>query len=198
MSELIRSDYFPTSVWYRQLENSGDLNFGIVGALNDRRRTDPEGDAISNKNGWQSSKKLHEEEEFSVIAGIVEQAVAEIARFLKAKDTVRPRVTHCWGNVNELGSYNVAHTHPNSFLSAVYYVTVPPESGDIVFYDPRVQMDGMRLPVTEVSAFTAPEVGYQPKPGMLLLFPSWLQHRVEISRSEIPRVTLAFNTSMFD
>src|SRR5262245_33480444 len=44
-----------------------------------------------------------------------------------------------WININRAGDYNVLHCHPGSFLSATYYVQVPPDmkGGEIVFRDPR-------------------------------------------------------------
>src|SRR5262245_8980280 len=88
-----------------------------------------------------------------------------------------------WINVNRAGDYNVLHCHPGSFLSASYYVKVPPamNGGEIVFRDPR----GPAVAMYETAGIDLPWVGsgmgipFSPAAGHALLFPSWLEHRVE-------------------
>ncbi len=43
-----------------------------------------------------------------------------------------------WVNVNRAGDFNILHSHPGCFVSAVYYVKVPPvmEGCEIFFRDP--------------------------------------------------------------
>ncbi len=196
MTQLSRSDYFPTPIWHAELDGHRQFNENLLTVIHTLREEDPVGTAISNKQGWQSAKNVHNAPVFIPICQKMTDAMYSVCRFLKLQDEVRPIITQCWINVNPQGGFNVAHCHPNSFLSGVYYVSVPERSGNIIFYDPRVQLDAMRPPVKEVSAYTAPEVIYKPKPGLLLLFPSWLLHRVEPNNTDSERVTIAFNTWM--
>jgi len=104
-----------------------------------------------------------------------------------------------WINVNRAGDHNLLHCHPGSFLSAVYYVNVPPAmaGGRIVFRDPR----GPAVAMYETIGIDLPWVGtgtglpFMPATGLLLLFPAWLEHRVEPFEGSGERVSIAFNAT---
>jgi uncharacterized protein (TIGR02466 family) len=73
-------------------------------------------------------------------------------------------------------------------------VTVPPKSGAIRFEDPRLAML-MAAPPKKKNA--RPEnrsfVDVEPKPGMLLLWESWLRHGVEANSASKRRISVSFN-----
>lgn len=98
-----------------------------------------------------------------------------------------------WVNINNRGNYNSRHTHSNgiNFLSGVYYVTVPKNSGNIVFFDPK-SMIFSSAPDGEYYRRSASEV-CEPKENMLLLFPSWLEHEVEQNNTDEDRISISFN-----
>lgn len=102
-----------------------------------------------------------------------------------------------WINVMEKGAIHAPHIHPHSVISGTYYVTVPPKSGAIRFEDPRLAML-MAAPPKKKNA--RPEnrsfVDVEPKPGMLLLWESWLRHGVEANRAAKPRISVSFNYGM--
>ena len=100
-----------------------------------------------------------------------------------------------WANINEYGDYNRTHIHSNHHWSGVYYVDIgnPDPSvgpnGFIEFIDPRPAIGVYDLPgITAVGTWTLP-----PKPGLMLMFPSWLRHSVLPYFGADPRITIAFN-----
>ena len=99
-----------------------------------------------------------------------------------------------WINVMRKDAVHTPHIHPHSVISGTYYVTVPPRSGAIRFEDPRLPMM-MAAPPKKHTA--RPEnrsfVDVAPKPGMLLLWESWLRHGVEPNAARRPRISLSFN-----
>lgn len=88
---------------------------------------------------------------------------------------------------------NSFHTHPNNFLSAVYYVQIPEGTGAIRFLDPRPQMQTIMPKVAEQTVFTANEVTVEARPGRLVVFPAWLQHAVPVNKGKGERISIAFN-----
>jgi uncharacterized protein (TIGR02466 family) len=104
-----------------------------------------------------------------------------------------------WINVNRVGDFNVLHCHPGCFVSATYYVKVPAnmKGGEIVFRDPR----GPAVAMYETPGIDLPWVGtgsgipFAPATGHLVIFPSWLEHRVERFEGEGERVSIAFNAT---
>lgn len=114
----------------------------------------------------------------------------------RKKDTFRLRG---WINVNRAGDFNILHSHPGCFLSGTYYVKVPEgmKGGEIYFRDPR----GPAVAMYETPGIDLPWVGsgvgvpFAPGAGHLLMFPSWLEHRVEKFEGEGERISIAFNAS---
>ena len=99
-----------------------------------------------------------------------------------------------WVNVMNRGAIHAAHIHPHSVISGTYYVTVPDKAGAIRFEDPRLAML-MAAPPKKTNAKPAnrPFVTIAPRPGMLLLWESWLRHGVEPNRAKAPRISISFN-----
>jgi uncharacterized protein (TIGR02466 family) len=104
-----------------------------------------------------------------------------------------------WYNTNRLGDHHAPHTHPRSYLSGTYYVRMPAEPrtddprarpGCISFYDPRTAAN-MVTAGMEPDARSAHTV--LPVPGMLMMWPSPVQHYVHPNLSEEHRVTISFN-----
>ena len=42
-----------------------------------------------------------------------------------------------WAIINKPNDFNVIHTHPNSYLSAAYYVKAPEKAGKFVIENPN-------------------------------------------------------------
>jgi uncharacterized protein (TIGR02466 family) len=85
------------------------------------------------------------------------------------------------------------HSHPNNFLSGVYYVQVAPGADTINFHDPRVESGIIRPPVTELTAYNTDQVVVQVEEGTMVIFPAWLAHSVDPNRSGRERISVSFN-----
>ena len=102
-------------------------------------------------------------------------------------------ITGCWANVLAKGAAHRAHSHPNNFLSGVYYVQTHPGTDTINFHDPRNQTGIIRPPVVELTADNTDQVVVRVKNGALLIFPSYPQHSVDANMSEEERISISFN-----
>ena len=96
-------------------------------------------------------------------------------------------------NVLAPGKEHRAHSHPNNFLSGVYYVKTRVGADTVNFHDPRPQTRIIRPPVTELTADNTDQVVVKVKDGTLLLFPAWLEHSVDENRSVEERISVSFN-----
>jgi len=94
-------------------------------------------------------------------------------------------------NLTDPGGYNVQHGHDQVYLAGCYYLKVPEKSGEITFIDPR--------PGAKYSLATcggpqgSNNAGVQPRVGQLLIFPGWLEHRVEENLSDDTRISIVIN-----
>ena len=132
-----------------------------------------------------------------VIADLAKLLTKHAARFAQecAFDLARkPKLDSLWVNLLRGPGHHSAHIHPHSIISGTIYVEVPKGSGAIRFEDPRLPMM-MAAPTrrTDAPEELQPFVSVQPRPGLLLLWESWLRHEVlpGIGRGE--RLSISFN-----
>lgn len=182
---------FPTLVWKIQLmpEFRDATNSRILALLAALRQGLPE---MGSGQGWQSDPTLHEREELQELIACVRNVTKSILRFLRiGYDAFE--ITGCWATVLAKGATHKAHTHPNNFLSGVYYVRTQPGADTINFHDPRHQAGVIRPPVVELTSGNTDQVVVKVSSGTLLLFPSYLEHSVDANTSEEERVSISFN-----
>ena len=97
-----------------------------------------------------------------------------------------------WYNICPKGGYNECHVHPGAFLSGVYYLKKPKESGDINFHDPRKGSLCSREP-QHIARGSLQEINA--KAGDVVIFPGWLEHSVIPNISDEDRISISFNSS---
>jgi uncharacterized protein (TIGR02466 family) len=85
------------------------------------------------------------------------------------------------------------HSHPNNFLSGVYYLRTATGADTINFHDPRPQTGVIRPPVQALTAENTDQVVLRVEDGTLLLFPAYLAHSVDANASAEERVSISFN-----
>ncbi len=106
----------------------------------------------------------------------------------------KPKLDSLWVNLLKPGGHHTAHIHPHSILSGTLYVEAPKGSGPIRFEDPRLPMM-MAAPVRQEDApdELRPFVTVHPRPGMLLMWESWLRHEVLPGAAKAERLSISFN-----
>ena len=184
---------FPTCVWVHEVAGHDALNRKLLARIGELERQAPAD--FRPENAWQSADSLHLDAAFGDFVRLVGQAARNVLGFLKCRYE-ELYVTSCWANVNGRGHAHHDHTHPNNFLSGVYYVKTPPRSGGIVFSDPRPQANVLAPSVTERNLFNANVQRFEPKEGTMIVFPSWLEHMVEANHGDDTRVSVAFNVML--
>ena len=111
---------FPTFVWKAELKPDVHkrINGNILTKLDQLRETLPE---LAPGQAWQSDQSLHELDEFHELVACVNDTSHSVLKFLKIGcDTFR--ITALWANVLMPRAGHRMHSHPNNFLSGVYYV----------------------------------------------------------------------------
>lgn len=192
----------PLSVF--EIDNAADINPGILNAARAMRDSDP-GVTISNQLGWHSQQDffLRPEPEFRALGQQIVQALIHIAGTdpatrvegfnLQAHDIEGQG----WININGQGAFNTPHDHAGFQWSGCYYVAVPEttqgRSGQIEFLDPRGGLSGNTLPGSRVYAT---KFQVRPRPGLLVIFPSYLRHWVYPNMEDAERMSIAFNAKI--
>lgn len=87
--------------------------------------------------------------------------------------------------------YHVNHVHPQGWISSALYVSLPPTKDDA---DPRAGWLALGEPPPGLIPGSLPARYVEPKPGRLVLFPSWMWHgTVPFPSGE--RLTVAFDVA---
>jgi uncharacterized protein (TIGR02466 family) len=187
---------FPTFVWQSRLEPAcyESLNRDLLAYVETLMRA---GHGTRTGATWQSGHKQHQTPEFAELVTCIDAATANVLGFLKVSDAPS-RITGCWINVVGPGAAHATHTHPNNFLSGVYYLQTQAGADTINFHDPRPQSAIIRPPVTGLTAYNTDQVVVTVNDGTLLVFPAWLPHSVSVNMSARARISVSFNVMFTD
>ncbi|WP_206996688.1 2OG-Fe(II) oxygenase family protein [Trinickia mobilis] len=182
---------FPTFLWQRRLDSAScePLNRNLLAHADALQR---DGRGTRTGSAWQSEHQLHQAPVFAALAAHIDAAMADVLAFVKVAHAPL-HLTGCWLNVLDPGAAHAVHTHPNNFLSGVYYVQTQSGADTINFHDPRPQTAIIRPPVTELTAYNTDQVVVPVSDGTLLVFPAWLPHSVSANLSGRARVSVSFN-----
>ena len=117
------------------------------------------------------------------------------------EDDISPEMSGLWAVINKPQTYNSLHHHLKgltfNYLSGVFYLQVPKDSGALVLHDPRPQSEILAPPKKEgESIHTSSRVLWTPKTNDLIFFPSWLNHEVEVNNSQEERIVISFNIEL--
>jgi len=158
------------------------------------KQKDP-GRTVSNYGGWQSNFVSPRTPELEQLTNFIQGIYPDIFNEHLLSKNARLTIDSYWVNINYKHNFNYSHSH-HGFISGVYYVDVPENSGKIVFESSETDNFFDNLPSdtwTGLTPYTSTIWRVTPFNGMLLLFPSWLKHRVEPNESEESRTSIAFN-----
>ena len=98
-----------------------------------------------------------------------------------------------WLNISTKENFQELHTHNDSTISAVYYVSASENSGKIVFEDPKEPDMFPLKSIQTKNTLSYTRIHYTPAPGLLLIFRSYLRHLVEPGTNTEPRISIALN-----
>ncbi len=131
---------------------------------------------------------------FADLAKLLTKHAASFATELAFDLARKPRLDSLWVNLLKSGGHHSSHLHPHSILSGTLYVEVPEGSGSIRFEDPRSGLM-MAAPPRREDAPNAlkPFARITPRPGLLLLWESWLRHEVLPGTAKADRLSVSFN-----
>lgn len=133
---------------------------------------------------WQ----LHRHPAFApLIERIASQALAYLEAVGFDRRAVALHLQRCWPVVSDEGQVIGRHHHPNAHLSAVYYLSGDGSGrcGCLRFWPrehPNELVSGLAVghggPIAAEHPLNAPWVDVAPRAGLLLLFPSRIEHAV--------------------
>jgi len=103
-------------------------------------------------------------------------------------------ITQSWLNIIKPGESMHQHSHNNSIISGVFYISTE-EDDKIKFLDPNVKLkEYISFDQTEYNTWNSTTWTYPVENNLLILFPAWLDHGVTQNLNATrDRISLAFN-----
>ena len=189
--------FFSTPVWINEINNFETINNELKNYIYEEKEKNPDGVKKSNVNGWHSEgfdlKNERLKKFTNEISNNIGAAIKDMGWDL---ETQLVKITNMWAIINKDRAFNERHHHGNSSLSAAYYVKAEKNSGDIIFFDPR-QANVFHHPTSkEANSLNCQVQSVTPKAGTLVLFPSYLEHKVDENLSKEERIVVSFNISL--
>ena len=131
---------------------------------------------------------------FAELVKVLGRHSAKFARECCFDLSFNPKIDSLWVNLLKAGGHHAGHIHPNSMISGTLYVEVPKNSGAIRFEDPRLPLMMAAPPrQPDASEDLQPFITIEPRPGLLLLWESWLRHEVLPGSGRGERLSISFN-----
>jgi hypothetical protein len=179
-----------------------ELHDAVRAQLNERHRLQRRPLDQSLRNGTQTTRSLLADPD-PVIRALLDSFAGPIEEY---RNRLRVAAAHPLARVREGTSelvgawsvrllrdgYHVNHVHPEGAISSAYYVSVPAETEDPVMRSGWLKLGEPRYPVPGIT----PERFIQPRPGRLVLFPSYMWHGTTAIRGDDPRVCIAFDSQI--
>lgn len=198
--------HFFTPILCKRWPEAETYNPGLAALIRQKREESP-GVVLSNRGGWQSSDDLARWEHPSIAAlmqWIYSSALQihhtfypdEFPGFIEQTAGKLNMQVTAWANINGPSHWNAAHNHPAAYWSGAYYVEAPQGSAHIAFVDPRPNINMVPGGGGVLDLFEPVPHTIEPQAGLLVIFPSWLQHYVMPQEIEHERISLSFNARL--
>ena len=131
---------------------------------------------------------------FGDLAKLLTRHATAFARDCAFELQRKPRLDSLWVNLLKSSGHHSGHIHPHSIISGTFYIEMPRGSGAIRFEDPRLPLM-MAAPKRGADApeELRPFVTVEPRPGLLLMWESWLRHEVLAGSARGERLSISFN-----
>jgi len=189
--------FFSTPIWTSKIDGYDKVNEEMLNFIINLQKKDSTGIVKSNFKGWHSK-------DFDLKDKCLTKFVTAIKKNINTSlndmnwdlDSQSVKITNMWAIINEKGALNQKHHHSNSDISAAYYVSAHDDCGDIVFYDPRPARVYKHPIAKSPNKLNATINSVKPEPGLLVLFPSYLEHSVNPNLSNKKRIVISFNLSL--
>jgi uncharacterized protein (TIGR02466 family) len=144
----------------------------------------------------QTDDRLHERPQLAGMIAFFRRSAAKYMGTLRYQSMLELRLQCCWASTLVQADRFEMHQHANSFLSGAFYLDLEAGAKPVRFRDPRPQARTLDIPVDAELRINRRYYEIEATPSQLLLFPSWLEHRVPPSYSDASRTSVSFNMTL--
>lgn len=143
-----------------------------------------------------SNAQILELNEFSGLKNFVISSIEQINNSVGFETEFS--LFNSWANINRKYSYHESHTHLPHLWSGVYYVKADDGDATISFSNKNIIDIGWPYSVKKTNNYdcVTNQITCQVSTGMMIVFPSYLPHKVDQHMNDSDRISIAFNISV--
>ena len=147
-------------------------------------------------NSMSKSDRILDSEELSDLKKFIDEQLFNYKKnLLQIKDENEIYITQSWVNKAGPDQFHPKHKHQNSVISGVLFLDEnKDESLPPIRFHRTLEMFPLEFEFDELSEFNADCRTFEAVQGMLMLFPSLLEHDVDRNESNRMRSSISFNT----
>ena len=188
-------ELFSTPLWRIQCRDEFKKSLNYLVQLTNKLRKDGEGDEGDNKssrNGWRLDD-INLRDDFKLVNDEIIYGLSCILADEKVFDTSKTYDYRfeSWINLTKKGGFNTIHHHGLWTISGVLYIKYPKNSGRLLVKDPRPAVYFHKL-----LQRAGEQLIVEPEEGLMVFFPGFLEHSVELNKSRKDRISIAFNINL--
>lgn len=172
------------------------MDVGFLAKYVEQLRSEGPGVDLSNRGGWQSHDLLAEFQRDERRAPVLAELETLMRQFVESYKTQREgegaevhpfelEICNLWANLNGRGDFNATHHHPGAHISGVFYAKAHEDCGQLTLRPPYSFFDVV------LDHCAQPSV--QPEAGLVVLFPSDVDHSTEPNWGSEERISFSFN-----
>ncbi len=199
MSNPEVSLFFPEPILKYKLEDFENFNKDLRTYIYALQKEGLSGQIKSNRGGWHSPNfQLTDKNTIQFKFALeVQKYILKTFQTLGWKtENKNISINAMWAIINKKNDFNVVHTHPNSFLSAAYYVSAPKNCGRFQIENLNIARRHHYPEILQNNELNAQVAGLDVNEGDLLIFPGYLPHKVAMNESDQDRIVISFNVGI--
>jgi len=188
--------FFPIPVFKFKFEKFRHYNEELSNFIYKLYEEDSKGVDRSNRGGWHSKTfELNDKNSIQLKFALeLQKYILKTFTNLGWKtENQNIRIREMWAIINKKDDFNVVHTHPNSLLSAAYYVKAPNNCGRFQIEDLNMVKRHASPLISNQNELNMNVAGLEISEGDLLIFPGYLPHKVARNETDDDRIVISFN-----
>jgi uncharacterized protein (TIGR02466 family) len=191
--------FFPEPIFKYKFEDYESFNKDLKTYIYELQKEGSSGQIKSNRGGWHSPNfKLADNNSIQFKFAVeLQKYILKTFQTLGWKtENKNISINAMWAIINKKNDFNVVHTHPNSYLSAAYYVSAPKNCGKFQVESLNIAKRHSYPEILKNNELNTHVAGLEVNEGDLLIFPGYLPHKVAMNESEQDRIVISFNVGV--
>lgn len=141
---------------------------------------------LSNKGDF--SESILEKEDMKVVTDFIMEQCLNFMNIMKVKQQYKRIISSSWLTLNKPGLHTHIHDHGTNHISGVYWFKTNNKDGNIVF---RNALKALKC--NPIGGTDCHEAYFPPEQGRIVMWPSYLDHKVNENQTMEDRISLSFN-----